>query len=100
MYYYDRQINLQHLSRDPDKFFTNNNNLFSVKMLPGVKNQLTIILNTLLTTMMKSFRVNDSRILPKLVMADAIDQTVFNTINEMDSMLVFRAILFNAFSSP
>lgn len=50
--------------------------------------------------MMKSFKVNDSRILLKLVMADAIDHTVFNTINVMDSMFVLRAIFFNAFSSP
>lgn len=44
--------------------------------------------------MTKSFQPNDSRILLKLITTDTIENTVFNTIKKMDSMLVFRVIWF------
>lgn len=52
------------------------------------------------TAITNVFRANDSLILPKLVTTDAIDNTVFNTTNTMDSTLALRASLSIATLSP
>lgn len=49
---------------------------------------------------MKSFQAIESLIRLKLVTADTIDMTVFNTINRIDSILVLSAILFIVVLSP
>lgn len=49
---------------------------------------------------MKSLKANDSLIRLKLVITDNIDNTMLNTINKMDSMLVLRAIIFIVALSP